>query len=199
MLGTDKARQLDTDFGSLQWPFRRGEPALKNWELDDDGTTPLMLKDRIFVPDEHGNFGNLPALLDLEKLKTGEKKYIWTVGKLGRIIISEEHLVKNKNKNITEPPSYIGHPAQLGGGRARISGELTFINDSNNPLFGKFVINNASGRYSKFVDRNKGELENVAKLFRKAGLDVEIKYKQRDNLQPVIGLVSQAPEPAQSR
>jgi len=198
MFGTDKARQLDTDFGSLQWPFRRGEPALKNWELDDDGTTPLMLKDRIFVPDEHGNFENLPALLDLEKLKTGEKKYIWTMSKLGRLIISEEYLVKNKDENITEP-SYIGHPAQLGGGRGRISGELTFINDSNDPLFGKFAINNASGRYSKFVDRDKGKLENVAKLFRKAGLDVEIKYKQRDKLQPVIGLVSQAPEPALSR
>jgi len=199
MLGMDKARQLDTDFGSLQWPFRRGEPALKDWELDDAGN-PLMLKDRIFVPDEHGNFGNLPALLDLEKLKTGEKRYIWTVGKLGRLIISEErssekHLARNNAKDHTEP-QYIGHPAQLGGGRGRISGELKYTSDPNDPLSGKFLINNASGRYSKFVDRNKEKMENVAELFRKAGLDVEIQYKQRDKLQPVIGLVLQASEPA---
>jgi len=199
MLGTDKASQLDTDFGSLQWPFRRGEPALKDWELDDAGN-PLMLNDRIIVPGEHGNFGNLSALLDLEKLKTGEKRYIWTVGKLGRIFISEErdcekYSVKDNGKESTEP-HYIGHPAQVGGGRSRISGELKYISDPNDKLFGKFVINNSSGRYSKFVDRNKGQMEKVAAALRNAGLDVEIKYKQRDKLQPVIGLVLQASEPA---
>ena len=200
MLGMDKARQLDTDFGSLQWPFRRGEPALKDWELDDDGT-PLMLKDRIFVPDKHGNFGNSSALLDVKKqLKTGEKRYIWTVGKYNRLIISEErdsekYSAKDNAKDSTEA-RYIGHPAQVGGGRARISGELKYISDPDDKLFGKFVINNASGRYGKFVDRNKGQMENVAELFRKAGLDVEIKYKQRDKLQPITGLVLQASEPA---
>ena len=191
MLGTDKARQLDTDFGSLQWPFRRGEPALKDWEVDAAGT-PLMLKDkdRIFVPDAHGNFEKFPAV-DLEKLKTGGKKYIWTVGKLGRLIISEESSIGNNAKDSTKP-QYIGHPTQLGGGRARISGELKFISDPNDPSFGKFQINSASGRYSKFVDRNETQMGNVAELFRQAGLDVEVKYKQRDKLQPVAGLVSQA-------
>ena len=195
MLGTDKARQLDTDFGSLQWPFRRGEPALKDWEVDDAGT-PLMLKDkdRIFIPDAHGNFENFPAV-DLEKLKSG-KKYIWTAGKLGRLIISEEASIENNAKDNTKP-QYVGHPTQLGGGRARISGELKFISSSNAPSFGKFLINNASGRYSKFIDRNERQMEKVAELFRKAGLDVEIKYKKRDKLQPVAGLVLQAPDPTQ--
>ena len=195
MIGTDKARQLDMDFGSLQWPFRRGEPALKDWEVDDAGT-PLMLKDkdRIFIPDAHGNFEKFPAV-DLEKLKSG-KKYIWTVGKYDRLIISEEASIENNAKDNTQP-QYIGHPTQLGGGRARISGELKFISDKNDPLFEKFVINNASGRYSKFIDRNEGQMENVADLYRKAELDVEIKYKQRDKLQPVAGLVSRAPDPTQ--
>jgi hypothetical protein len=195
LIGTDKVHQLDIDFGSLQWPFRRGEPALKDWEVDDAGK-PLMLKDkdRIFIPNAHGNFEKFPAV-DLEKLKSG-KKYIWTASKLGRLIISEEASIENNAKDNTKP-QYVGHPTQLGGGRARISGELKFISDKNDPLFEKFVINNGSGRYSKFIDRNERQMGNVAEIFRKAGLDVEIRYKQRDKLQPVAGLVLQAPDSTQ--
>lgn len=186
MLGANEAYQLDKDFGSLQWPFRRGEPALKPWELDA-AEAPLMLNDRIFVPDEKGHFANLATLLDLEKLRTGEKKYIWTISKSGRLIISEERQANDHNAQHAREPQYIGHPAQVGGGRGRISGELLFQADRNDPLSGKFYINNASGRFSKFADRNEMQLKRVAKLFRKAGLAVETVYRQRDKLQSVYG------------
>lgn len=192
LLGFKRAHQLDLDFGTLQWPFRRGEPALKPSELDATGA-PLMLSDRIFVPDEKGHFANLRDLLDLEKLKAGEKKYIWTVSKLGRLIISEEMQADVNLKN-GEEPKYIGHPAQVGGGRGRISGELLFKAAPNEPLSGTFYINNASGRFSKFVDRNEGQLQRVAELFRKAGLAVETVYRKRDKLQPVAGLQASASE-----
>ena len=91
-----------------------------------------------------------------------------------------------------EGPQYIGHPAQLGGGRGRISGELRFRADPNDPSSGKLYINNASGRYSKFKDRNEMQLKRTAELFRKAGLAVETVYRQRDKLQPVAGLQASA-------
>ena len=191
MFGFNKAHQFDKEFGSLQWPFRRGEPALKPWEIDAAGT-PLMLNERIFVPDEKGHYPNLATLLDLEKLKTGERQYIWTISKSGRLVISEEMQANDANARQGEEPQYIGHPAQLGGGRGRISGELRFRADPNDPSSGKFYINNASGRYSKFKDCNEMQLKRVAALFRKAGLAVEAVYRQRDKLQPVAGLHASA-------
>ena len=175
LLGFRKAHQLDKDFGSLQWP--RGEPgfpSIKSWEFDVTGAL-LMLNDRIFVSNEEPHLVNLAALLDLEKLKTGKKKYMWAVGKLGRLIIAEEMEITVNTSN-GEKQKYIGHPALVGGGRARISGELRFKTDPHHPSSGKFYINNASGRFSTFTDRNEAQLKNVAALFRKANLAVEIEY-----------------------
>lgn len=188
LLGFGRAHQLDKDFGSLQWP--RGSPnfpAIKPWEFDAAGV-PLMRDDRIFVSDKKGHFPNLSALLDLEKLKTGEKKYMWAIGKSGNLIISEE-MPAGVNKN--GEPQYIGHPSLVGGGRARISGELLFEADPNKPLSGKFYINNVSGRFSQFADRDGEKLKNAARLFRRAGLAVAgAVYLEPENPQPVAGLQS---------
>lgn len=189
LLGFRKAHQLDKDFGSLQWPRDDpGFPSIKPWEFDAAGA-PLMLDDRIFVPDEKGHFVNLAALLDLEKLKTGEKLYMWSVSKLGRLIISEEREISVNTPN-GEEQKYIGHPSLVGGGRARISGELWFKADPNNPSSGKFYISNESGRFSTFTDRNESQLIRVAGLFRKAGLAVEtaVYKKTGKQLLPVSGL-----------
>ena len=146
-----------------------------------------MLDGRIFASDEKDPSVDLAALLDLEKLKTGKKKYIWIISKLGRLIISEERQAGNHNAQHATEPQYIGHPALVGGGQGRISGELLFKADPNDPSSEKFYINNASGRFSKFIDRNEMQLKRVAELFRKAGLAVETQYRKRDKLQPVAG------------
>ena len=109
------------------------------------------------------------------------------MSKLGRLIIAEEMKISVNTQN-GEEQKYIGHPSLAGGGRARISGELRFKADPDNPSSGKFYINNDSGRFSKFADRNEMQLKRVAELFRKAGLAVETVYKSGKRPRPVAGL-----------
>lgn len=176
LLGFNKAHQLDKKFGSLQWPHAHpGFRAIKSWESNAAGR-PLMLSNRIVVPDEKGHFPNLTALLDLEKLKTGKKKYMWAIGKRGRLIIAEEKKI-SINTPTGKQLQYMGHPTLVGGGRARIAGELLwFQTDPKDPSSGKFYINNYSGRFSLFADRNEAQLQRVAELFEQAGLTVETAY-----------------------
>ncbi len=54
------------------------------------------------------------------------------------------------------------------GGTARICGELHF-----NSATDKFVVSNQSGRYSRYEDRTEAGLNEVARMFAQAGLDVE--------------------------
>ena len=179
MLGVKKAYELDKKFGSLQWPYFVPHPSslvpattsIKSWEFDDDGK-PLILGDRIFVPDEKDHFPNLADLLDLEALKRGEKKYAWTISKSGRLIIAEEKKMDN------DPLKTLGHPTLVGGGRARIAGELRWNppNPKNPSSEGVFYIVGISGRYSFYRDRKQEQLLGAAELFRQAGLAIKISY-----------------------
>ncbi len=193
MLGFKRAHKLDKQFGSLQWPRSVPAPSLslpsisiKSWEFDDGGK-PLMQGDRIFVPDEKGHFPNLAALLDLEAIKTGEKQYIWAISKLGRLIIAEEKKIHDN------PRKTLGHPTLVGGGRARIAGELRWhqVDPKDPSSEGWFYINIASGRYSFYVDRNQVQLQSATALFRKAGLAVKTLSPSEAARHPVSGL--QAP------
>lgn len=187
LFGFNRAHKLDREFGSLRWPYRKDRPnGIKPWELDEAGK-PLTSSDRIFVPDEKGHFSNLPALLDLEKLKTGEKKYLWAISKSGRLIIAEEKEAIGIKKEDGKQ-EYIGHPTLVGGGRSRIAGMLMFKADPDNSSSGKFYIDNVSGRYSRLLDRNQMQVEGVAELFRKGGLDVEILRKEWGRTLPFDGL-----------
>ena len=196
MLGSKRAYQLDEQFGSLQWPRSLPVPSLyppsipisiKSWEFDDDGK-PLMQGDRIFVPDKKGRFPNLTALLDLEAIKTGEKQYIWAISKLGRLIIAEEKKIHDT------PRKTLGHPTLVGGGRARIAGELWWHRgDPKDPSSEEcFYIKNTSGRYSVYVDRDMAQLQSAAVLFLKAGLAIKILPPSGGARYPVSGLLAPA-------
>jgi hypothetical protein len=180
MIGEDKARDLDVRFGSLQ-PVRekRVGAGIHSWERDAQGI-PLTHDNRAFIDHAHAAFpksndtdANRAALrsaVDLAALKNGSKRYIWTVGKLGRVIVAEERAISpddprtkaGKAKTHAEP-KYAGHPMLVGGGSARVSGELHYDATQD-----RLVVLDKSGRYSRYADRQNAQVENVAAALRDA-------------------------------
>lgn len=187
LIGCEKAGQLDAKFGSLQPVlkpvFSLSKDGIKDWEREGGVSTgkPLMHERRVIIADVAGPMVDLTSegirhLVDLEALKRGEKTYNWTVSRLGRLFIGEAEPAGVDPQ--TGQERYRGHVTLVGGGPARISGELLFNADT-----GKFVVSNRSGRYSRYEDRTEAQLLEVAKLFTRAGLEVEIeiveKYKTK--------------------
>ncbi|KAF7964107.1 hypothetical protein AWV80_02215, partial [Cupriavidus sp. UYMU48A] len=104
---------------------------------------------------------NVPSLtsqdvkgtIDIDALKRGEKKYMWAVSALGRL----HRRIRAAGKDPeTQRERYRGHPLLVGGGTARICGELHF-----NSATDKFVVSNQSGRYSRYEDRTEAGLNEV--------------------------------------
>lgn len=80
----------------------------------------------------------------------GSKKYLWAVSCGGDLLFAPE---------AGDPP--LGHPNLLNGNPARVCGELIFKDN-------EWILNNASGRYSKYApDITNQILENVKELFEK--------------------------------
>ncbi|MGF6483152.1 type III effector protein [Paraburkholderia sp. JPY419] len=173
LIGRERAGALDALFGSLQPPFNLATDGIKQWEREGGVPTgaPLQHSRRLIVPDGQGNVPSLMSQgvkekIDIDALKRGEKQYMWAVSALGRLFIGElEPAGKDPE---TQRERYRGHPLLVGGGTARICGELRF-----NPATGKFVVSNQSGRYSRYEDRTEAGLNEVASMFAQAGLDVE--------------------------
>ncbi|MGF6971825.1 hypothetical protein QFZ94_000252 [Paraburkholderia sp. JPY465] len=173
LIGRGRAGALDALFGSLQPPFNLATDGIKQWEREGGVPTgaPLQHSRRLIVPDGQGNVPSLTSLdvkgtIDIDALKRGEKKYMWAVSALGRLFIGEcEPAGKDPE---TQRERYRGHPLLVGGGTARICGELEF-----NSATDKFVVSNQSGRYSRYEDRTEAGLNEVAGMFAQAGLDVE--------------------------
>jgi hypothetical protein len=183
LIGVEKARDLDTHFGSLQ-PVRafnkKGQVSgVKDWERDQDGK-PLTNEKRIVMPNANGEFTSLSNLIDIEALKRREKNYLWAAGALGRVFIGEEEPVEGVDPE-TNKQRFRAHPTLLGGGPARICGELRY--DASDETF---VVNNKSGRYSRYEDRNESHLHEVAQLFSQAGLKVKIDYVSGKKPEPLI-------------
>jgi hypothetical protein len=182
MIGVERAGALDARFGSLQPPRNLDTDGIKSWEREapeneNELGRPLTHRNRLFAPDADGHFpslseGTLKDSVDLDALKSGQKHYMWSVSALGRLIIGEEFPVETK----TEGVRHLGHPTLVGGGNARISGELRYNRDTQ-----KFVVSNRSGRYSRYEDRSLDGLDAAIAMFKDMGLDVE-----RDQVQKYI-------------
>lgn len=173
MIGADRAGELDARFGSLQPPRNLEIDGIKPWERTGGSATgqPLMHPNRLFSPDATGSPVQLNAatpnnVVDLEALKRGEKKYMWTVSALGRLIIGEE--LHAGEDPITGQQLTLGHATLVGGGAARISGELRYSAE-----IGKFIVSNRSGRYSRYEDRTIRALDEVVAMFAEMGIDAQ--------------------------
>lgn len=179
MIGRERVGALDVKFGSLQPPRNLATDGIKDWEREG-GTPigkPLMHPRRLIVPDAEGNVPDLTGAnvrdrIDINALKSGERQYIWTVSALGRLFIGEAELAGKDPE--TDKDRYRGHPMLVGGGPARISGELRY-----NPNTGKFVVSNQSGRYSRYEDRTEAHLNEVVGMFARMGLDVETEFVEK--------------------
>lgn len=73
----------------------------------------------------------------------------------------------------------LGHPLLVGGGGARIAGELYIDDNDPTQIAGlTWVLNNKSGRYGVHHTRKSDHLANVAELFRRYQVPVEIDFIQ---------------------
>jgi hypothetical protein len=101
-------------------------------------------------------------------------RYNWLVSEDGRVLAAPEQFVVENNVPLTTPDGYplrMGHPTLIDGGRARIAGELFYVEGRG------WVLNNISGRYSLLkADMRPDHLENVASVFRQAGLMIVTDY-----------------------
>lgn len=183
LIGLERARELDIRFGSLQPARTKGGDGIHEWERDEAGR-PLTHERRIALPDAHGHFPDLTSAgtneqVDLDALRRGDKAYIWAVGQLGQVFVGEEEPVGEDPE--TGKAWYRGHPTLVGGGPARVCGELKFNADT-----GRYVVSDKAGRYGRYEDRNEHHLKEAAGLLARAGLPVETSHLGGKAPEPLV-------------
>jgi len=183
LIGRAAAEELDKRFASLQPVRTKDGEGIHDWERDAAGT-PLTHARRIALPDKQGNIpdltrANFKDQIDLAALMRGEKRYIWAVGALGRVFVGEE--VPLGTDPSTGKERYLGHPTLVGGGPARICGDISY-----DAATGEFEVCDKSGRYSRYEDRTELHLIEVARLFAQAGLRVRTSCVSGKAPEPLI-------------
>jgi hypothetical protein len=194
LIGRARAEMLDRELGELVYPknvhpstyLDYFEQPIKKHEFDEVGGT-RMNPDRLFISVDDGAVSSHPdAVAKLVGwLKKGEP-LMWSASKLGRLIvgpqtrvtsiIKDDALATLHNLGKDEEKPRLSHPALVGGGQARISGEVYIDSETR-----KVVVTDRSGRYSKYGVRNAAHLENAAAIIAKNlagyGLAVQVSKK----------------------
>ncbi|MDO3573834.1 XopV/AopV family type III secretion system effector [Ralstonia pseudosolanacearum] len=119
---------------------------------------------------------SLDQLIDVARLRNEPRKfqYKWDMSANGTFIIGNIHVQKPDGKGV----HHLGHPTLVGGRRipeARISGML-YADET-----GRLIINNDSGRFSEYPDRDPSQLEAVAAFLKQHGLIVEVEWIDMQN------------------
>ena len=173
-----KGPDLDVMYGSAQPP--RAKPGrasgIQKTERDKDGMVIVhpgrIVLNPVLTPE-------LPALLDKvrNELRDGAV-YKWNVAKNGQLMLAKSRLFGGEKLGL-------GHPTLVGGLKepeARMGGELRFgklDKDGPEPVF---YINNDSGRYSEYVDRNGEMLKNTAHRFKDLGFPVKEQWLDKSKV-----------------
>lgn len=144
-----------------------------------------------FKPVSYINFNNggsniLKGLFD--KTQSGcyisyclysEFTILWLINQEGELIVSIEEVVADEDGAERYPlprrvpydnpirHRRLGHPSLVGGGVARIAGELSY-----EPETETWYLTNRSGRFGANVGRSPDQLEEVAKRFRDEGFTI---------------------------
>jgi hypothetical protein len=180
-VGLMQAGKLAAEFGSLQPPrHKRGVPTIHRWERagnEPDGR-PITHPGRIELPDG-GDALSVHAEAQLRAaahaMRHEGKKYIWTVNEMGRVFIGEEIDTGIDNPKHPGKTYSVGHPALVGGGNARISGEMACDQATD-----RLLVSNLSGRYSRYADRKQPHAEAagriIASAFARIGLLSQLRY-----------------------
>lgn len=145
--------------------------------LEQDMNGEKRIQCRRLAAQEQGSLSySLLEHLDLEGLKSGKVGYKWNISTNGVLWVGESApFHPNGGQRVKQ-----GHVTLVGGlpvPRARIGGVLRYDRQAK-----QFVIDNDSGRFSEHPDLKPQHLDNVAKLFKEAGLHVDTDWK--DMLQP---------------
>jgi hypothetical protein len=194
LVGVRQIEALDTQFGSLQPPRNVNKPGyvdgLKPTERDMRGQ-PLMHPKRLEISTQRTesfswSSAEVQEKIDFAALKRGEKTYLWAMGALGSLFVGEEEALGPDPK--TGKPLFRSHPLLLGGGPARVCGQLGY--DSEDDCF---VLDDRSGRYSRYVDRKPEHLEAAAEVFRQSGLNIKTHKHVTDK--PAVPLVLRTRDP----
>jgi hypothetical protein len=166
LLGETYARELDVAYASLQpvriRPSRPKDNPMNPWELHQDGSV-IVHPSRMAVVGTRGSFPNLLGDPRLAALLNEGKKYIWAVAAMGTLFIGEEICLEGLNHKGN--PRHLGHVSLVFGRPARLCGEIFFDRQA-----AEFIVNSSSGHYSRYADRGRSHLENVAQLLKRLGL-----------------------------
>jgi hypothetical protein len=174
LIGLERAQALDVQFGSLQPPRTIDKEGyllgLKPTERDEEDR-PLTHKKRLKIPNSvdssfSWSSAEVKEKVDLEALKRGDRLYLWAVSSLGHLFVGEEEKLGVDPK--TDKQLVRAHPMLVGGGPARICGELGY-----DALDDYFLVIDKSGRYSRCEDRSPAHLDEATLLFEQSGLRVK--------------------------
>jgi hypothetical protein len=134
----------------------------------------------------------LESVVDLAALMADTKRYVWVVGRFGRVVIGESVGEPGPNAStdggVTTPAilAYSGHPMLVKGAAARVAGELHYDREHH-----RLVVYDRSGRYSRYIDRGPAQIDHVANTLKSVfaidGLDVVPRKKiARRPLKPLV-------------
>ncbi len=133
---------------------------------------------------------SLRDLIDVDRLirEPGKFMYKWDMSLNGTFIIGNIFVPKPNGRGVHQ----LGHPTLVGGRpipEARISGML-YADET-----GRLIINNDSGRFSEYDDRDKSQLHEVALFLKQhGGLDVAVQWidlqNQKNKKRPLLKLVN---------
>ena len=111
-----------------------------------------------------------------DELKAGAV-FKWNISRNGQLMLA-------KSKQPSGEKLGLGHPTLVGGLKepeARMGGELRFGKPGAKDREPVFYINNDSGRYSEYADRNKAMLANVASRFADLGFPVATQWVDKSD------------------
>jgi len=173
-----QAPDLDTLYGAARPPRAKGGKASGVQAAErnpQDGMVVVhpgrIVLNRTLNPE-------LPAQLkDIsDELKAGAV-FKWNIARNGQLMLA-------KSKQPSGEKLGLGHPTLVGGLKepeARMGGELRFGTPGAKDREPVFYINNDSGRYSEYGDRNKAMLANVAKRFADLGFPVDTQWVDKSD------------------
>lgn len=105
---------------------------------------------------------------------------LWLIDAEGRLWFALEEVVDEQsldlrfvmNLAVDQLPAAaakLGHPALIGGGPARIGGEIVFARRDGRPIW---FLSNKSGRYGIVPGRTSAHLDRARALFQSMGIDL---------------------------
>lgn len=170
------APDLDALYGSVQPPrAKTGRiSGIQKQERDKNGMVIIhpgrVILNPTLTPE-------LPAILEKIRCDLMDGAvYKWNISRNGQLMLA-------KSKHPGGEKLGWGHPTLVGGLKepeARLGGELRFGTlDKNNPQ-PIFYINNDSGRYGEYEDRNTAMLRNVAERFKELNFPVAEQWIVRE-------------------